>query len=192
VVVVGASVVVVVGASVVVVVGASVVVVVGASVVVVVGASVVVVVGASVVVVVGGGLGFVVVVVVGGTVVVVVVGNGSGSGNSWIGGADVVVVVESEEGRVEMTLGWVVTFPGFAVDEVVEREDVVVVDDFGLKIKILGTTVVVVVELGAPAVVGVLVAGLAGFVVGDGVATVVVGTAAVSDGWLEEWNGPLR
>ena len=185
------AVVVVVGASVVVVVGASVVVVVGASVVVVVGASVVVVVGASVVVVVGGGLGLVVVVVVGGTVVVVVVGNGSGSGNSWIGGADVVVVVESEEGWVEMTLGWVVTFPGFAVDEVVEREDVVVVDDFGLKIRILGTTVVVVVELGAP-VVGVLVAALAGFVVGDGVATVVVGTAAVSDGWLEEWNGPLR
>ena len=174
-----------------------VVVVVGGS-VVVVGASVVVVVGGSVVVVVvvGGGLGFVVVVVVGGTVVVVVVGNGSGSGKSSIGGAEVVVVVELPEGWVsedwvEMTTGSVVTFPGFVV-EVVEREAVVGVDDFGLKIRILGTTVVVVAALGAPVVVGELVPGLAGFVVGGGVATVVVGTAAVSDGWLTEWNGPLR
>jgi hypothetical protein len=179
---------------VVVVVGGSVVVV-GASVVVVVGGSVVVVVGGSVVVVVGGGLGFVVVVVVGGTVVVVVVGNGSGSGKSWIGVPEVVVVVELPEGWVpedwvEMTAGWVVTFPGFVVDEVFER--VVVGVDFGLKTRILGTTVVVVAALGAPVVVGVLVPGLAGFVVGGGVATVVVGTAAVSDGWLTEWNGPLR
>jgi len=152
-----------------VVVGGSVVVV-GASVVVVVGGSVVVVVGGSVVVVVGGGLGFVVVVVVGGTVVVVVVGNGSGSGKSWTGGPEVVVVVELPEGWVsadwvEMTLGSVVTLPGFVVDEVVEREVVVGVDDFGLKIRILGTTVVVVAALGAPVVVGVLVPGLAGFVV---------------------------
>jgi hypothetical protein len=129
-------------------------------------------------------------------VVVVVVGNGSGSGKSWIGGAEVVVVVELPVGVfddwVEMTLGWVVTFPGFVVDEVVEREAVVGVDDFGLKTRILGTTVVVVAALGAPVVVGVLVPGLAGFVVGGGVATVVVGTAAVSAGWLTEWNGPLR
>jgi hypothetical protein len=180
----------VVGGSVVVVVGGSVVVVVGGSVVVVVGGSVVVVVGASVVVVVGGGLGLVVVVVVGasvvvvvgGSVVVVVVGNGSGSGNSWIGGPEVVVVVELEEGCVEMTLGWVVTFPGFVVVEVVERGAVVVVDDFGLKIRILGTAEVVVPALGAAVVVGVLVPGLAGFVVGGWVTTVVVGTAAVSDG----------
>lgn len=190
VVVVGGSVVVV-GGSVVVVVGGSVVVVVGGSVVVVVvgGSVVVVVVGGSVVVVVGGGLGLVVVVVgtsvvvvVGGSVVVVVVGNGSGSGNSWIGGPEVVVVVELEEGCVEMTLGWVVTFPGFVVVEVVEREAVVVVDDFGLKIRILGTAEVVVPALGAAVVVGVLVPGLAGFVVGGWVTTVVVGTAAVSDG----------
>jgi hypothetical protein len=159
--------------------------------------------GTVVVVVVGGGLGFVVVVdvggsvvVVGGTVVVVVVGNGSGSGKSSIGVPEVVVVVELPEGWVsedwvEMTLGSVVTFPGFVVD-VVEREAVVGVDDFGLKIRILGTTVVVVAALGAPVVVGELVPGLAGFVVGGGVATVVVGTAAVSDGWLTEWNGPLR
>jgi hypothetical protein len=127
----------------------------------------------------------VVVVVVGGTVVVVVVGNGSGSGNSWIGGPEVVVVVELPEGSVpedwvEMTLGWVVTFPGFVV-EVVDREAVVVVDDFGRKTTVLGSTVVVVAALGAP-VVGVLVSGLAGFVVGGSVTTVVVGTAAVSDG----------
>ena len=124
-----------------------------------------------------------------------VVGNGSGSGKSWIGVPEVVVVVELPEGWVpedwvEMTAGWVVTFPGFVVDEVFER--VVVGVDFGLNTRILGTTVVVVAALGAPVVVGVLVPGLAGFVVGGGVATVVVGTAAVSDGWLTEWNGPLR
>jgi len=186
------AVVVVVGASVVVVVGASVVVVVGASVVVVVGASVVVVVGASVVVVVGGGLGLVVVVVVGGTVVVVVVGNGSGSGNSWIS-TDVVVVVElAVAGWVEMTLGWVVTFAGLVVVEVVEREAAVVVVDFGLKTMILGTAVVVA-ALGATAVVvDVLVPGFVGLVVGGWVTAVVVGTAAVRAGWLTEWNGPLR
>jgi hypothetical protein len=156
-------------AVVVVVVGGTVVVVVvgGTVVVVVVGGTVVVVVVGGTVVVVGGGLGFVVVVVVGGTVVVVVVGNGSGSGKSWIGGPEVVVVVELPEGWVlegwvEMTLGWVVTFTGFVV---LEREAVVVVDDFGLKTTVLGSTVVVVAALGAP-VVGVLVPGLAGLVVG--------------------------
>ena len=184
-------VVVVVGGSVAVVVvvgGSVVVVVVGGSVVVVVGGSVVVVVvgGSVVVVVVGGGFGFVVVVVVGGTVVVVVVGNGSGSGNSWIGGPEVVVVVELPEGSVpedtvEMTLGWVVTFPGFVV-EVLERDAVVVVDDFGRKTTVLGSTVVVVPALGATVVVGVLVPGFAGLVVGGWVTTVVVGTAALSDG----------
>jgi hypothetical protein len=177
------DVVVVVGASVVVV-GASVVVVAGGLLVVVVGASVVVVAGGLLVVVVGAS----VVVVVGAVVVVVVVGNGSGSGNSWIAGPEVVVVVEFVE-TLEMTLGWVVTFPGFVV-EVVERETVVVVDDFGLKITILGTAVVVL-ELGAAVVAGVLAPGVAAPVVGTSVTT-VVGTAAVSDGWLTEWNGPLR
>jgi hypothetical protein len=64
------------------------------------------------------------------------------------------------------------------------------VDVFGLKITILGATVVVGWAAGTAVVVGV--PGLVVFVVGGWVATVVVGTAAVRDGWLLEWNGPLR
>ena len=186
--------------------GSVVVVVVGGSVVVVVvgGSVVVVVVGGTVVVVVvvGGGLGFVVVVVGGlvvvvvggGLVVVVVVGNGSGSGNSWMGVPEVVVVVEEEDDEeeespevlVEMTAGCVVTFPGFVVDEVVVfLEEVVLAVVFAVvfapKITIFGPVVVVPAGT-ALAVVGVLVPGLAAFVVAGCVATVVVVGAGGGEG----------
>jgi hypothetical protein len=170
-----------------------VVLVVGGTVVVVVVVEVVVLVvgGTVVVVVVGGGLGLVVVVVgasvvvvvAGGLVVVVVVGNGSGSGNSWIGVPEVVVVVELPEGLVEMTLGWVVTFVGLVVVEVVECEAAVVGDVSDLvKTTIFG--VVVVGPAAGAAVVAVVegVPELTRLVVGGCVATVVVGTAAVRDG----------